>query len=281
MDILVTGATGNVGAGVLAGLAGSGHDIWAGLRDPAKASLPDGIKACRLDFATGEAPDRQFDAIFLMRPPELADPAMFRRFLAPLARRTRIVFLSVQGAESRRWLPHAKIEKVIAEMGFEAVFVRPGYFMDNLLTTLAPDLARDGTIYLPAGQLALDWVSVRDVAAIAVAALTGAITEPAITVGSGRLTGFAEVCTTVNAAAGTAFRYRPVSLPGFVVRSRRIGRDWPFILIMLMLHFLPRFTAPAPPAISDLPRLLGREAETLAEFAARNRTAFRRLSGIG
>lgn len=281
MDILVTGANGNVGTQVLQSLAGRGHRLWAGLRDPAAARLPDGVAAWPLDFTNPSAPDRSFDAIFLMRPPQLADAELFRRFLEPFARQTRIVFLSVQGAERRRWLPHARIEAVIREMAFDAIFVRPGYFMENLLTTLAPDLAQSGTINLPAGKLALDWVSIRDIADVAAAALTGEITERAACVGSGRLTGFAEACAIVNAATGTAFRYHPLSLPGFVAHSRRAGRDWPFIGVMLLLHFLPRLTGSAPPAASELPRLLGREPETLASFATRNRDQFRRLAGIG
>ena len=82
MDILITGATGNVGAEVLRALAGRGHRLFAGVRDPGRARLPEGVSACAVDLATGTGPARAFDAIFLMRPPQIADPAPFRRFLA-------------------------------------------------------------------------------------------------------------------------------------------------------------------------------------------------------
>jgi uncharacterized protein YbjT (DUF2867 family) len=276
MDILITGATGNVGAEVLAQLAGSGHRLFAGLRDPAQA-VPDGVDPVALDLASGTGPDQRFDAIFLMRPPQLTDPEPFRRFLESHERATRIVLLSVQGAESRSYLPHAKIEAVIREMGFAHTFVRPTYFMENLTTTLAPDLRRDDRVYLPAGGLRLDWVSVRDIATVIAAALTGRIARDAVTVASGRLLDFDAALTAVNDAAGTRFRYVRASLPGYVAHARRQGTGWPMILVMLLLHFLPRFSRQQP-VVGDVEAVLGRPPETIEDWARRNRVELRALA---
>ncbi len=277
MDILITGATGTVGGEVLAQLSESGHRLFAGLRDPARGA-PDGAEPVAVDLASGTGPGRAFDAIFLMRPPQLTDPEPFRRFLAPHDRATRIVLLSVQGAESRGYLPHAKIEAVIRDMGFAHVFVRPSYFMENLTTTLAPELARTGRIYLPAGGLALDWISVRDIAAVIAAALTGQVGHEAVTVSSGRLMDFEAALAAVNRAAGTGFRYVRASLPGYVIHARRQGMGWPMIMVMLLLHFLPRFSRQqATPG--DVEAVLGRAPETLEDWAARNRDRLRALAG--
>ncbi|SMH31803.1 NmrA family NAD(P)-binding protein [Maritimibacter sp. HL-12] len=278
MDILITGATGNVGCAVLAALAGSGHRVFAGVRDPASAQLPDDVIPVAVDLATGTGPDRRFDAIFLMRPPQIADPAPFRRFLDPHARETRIVFLSVQGAESRGYLPHAKIERVIRDMGFARCFVRPAYFMENLVTTLAPELKRTGRVYLPAGRLGLDWVSARDIAEVIAAALTGATGRDAVTVASGHKLDFAGALATVNAVAGTGFRYVPASLPGYIRHARKQGMGWAMIGVMLLLHFLPRFGR-AEAGTGDAETVLGRPLETLDDWAARNKGALRALAG--
>lgn len=275
MDILITGATGNVGAEVLAQLAGSGHRLFAGLRDPAQA-VPDGVEPVAVDLANGTGPEQRFDTIFLMRPPQLTDPAPFRRFLDPHDRATRIVFLSVQGAESRSYLPHAKIEAVIRDMGFAHTFVRPTYFMENLTTTLAPELRRAGRVYLPAGRLRLDWVSVRDIAAVIAAALTGQAARAAVTVASGRLLDFDAALSAVNDAAGTRFRYVRASLPGYVAHARRRGTGWPMILVMLLLHFLPRFSRQQAVA-GDVQAVLGRPPEMIEDWARRNRAALRAL----
>lgn len=278
MDFLITGATGNIGREVLSALAGSGHRLFAAVRDPARAQLPQGVSPVAVDLASGTGPAQAFDAIFLMRPPRIADPAPFRRFLAPHSRKTRIVFLSVQGAEHRAYLPHAKIEAVISDMGFAHCFVRPAYFMENLTTTLAPELQRRGRVYLPAGRLKLDWVSARDIAAVIAAALTGKTERAEVTVASGRKLDFDEALAAVNTAADTGFRYVPASLPGYIRHARKRDTGWAMIGVMLLLHFLPRFSR-AEAGAGDAETVLARPLETLADWAERNADKLRALAG--
>ncbi|MGR3364842.1 MAG: SDR family oxidoreductase [Maritimibacter harenae] len=272
--LLVTGATGNVGREVLRALGGGGHDVTVGLRDPARWHGAE--PAVALDLATGNGPDAAFDAIFLMRPPALADPAPFRRFLSTHARDTRIVFLSVAGAETKSYLPHAKIEAVIREAGFAHCFVRPGYFMENLTTTLADELARTGRVVLPAGKLGFDWISARDVGAMAAWAMTAGTVPEALRVTTGHAMDFAAALDAVNGAAGTGFRYAPKSVAGFVAHARRQGQPWSYIAVMLLLHTLPRLR-PEAPRPGDVERILGRAPETLSDWAARNAEALRAL----
>lgn len=269
---LITGASGTVGSEVVRALDGQGHTVVRGQR---RADPGDPTRAV-VDFDTGAAPEGPFDAIFLMRPPQIADPEPFRRMLDRYDRATRIVFLSVSGAERKSYLPHAKIEKVVDEMGFTHCFIRPGYFMENLLTTLAGELAASGRIVLPAGKLGFDWVSARDVGEMAAHAMSAPKVAPALRVTTGQATGFGPALDIVNRAAGTRFRYAPKSVLGFVRYARRGGMDWPFILVMLMLHSLPRvMREPVPPG--DIENALGRPPETLYDWALRNAEALRAL----
>ncbi|WP_193143153.1 hypothetical protein [Meridianimarinicoccus sp. MJW13] len=276
MNILVTGASGNVGREVVCQLQAAGHQVFAGQRQLAR-TRQDGVTPVQVDFEAGIGPAPGFDAIFLMRPPHLTDPDLFETFLQPHDRKTRVVFLSVQGAGEKSYLPHAKIEKRIAGMGFDHVFLRPSYFMDNLLTTLWPELEKNRRIYLPAGRLELDWISVRDVATVAGAVLTGAVSEPAITICTGRATGFDAVCQTLNRVAGAQVSYQPASLPGFVRYSRKTGMRWPFIGVMLLLHFLPRFGRQRLDDPGPTQAVLGRPPETLEAFVARHENRFATL----
>jgi uncharacterized protein YbjT (DUF2867 family) len=275
MRILVTGATGNVGGELLDQLLEDGHDVTAGTRD-GRAPRP-GVAAALVDFERGTAPPDRFDALFLMRPPHLTDATLFEAFLDGFARETRVVFLSVRGADRKSYLPHAKIEAKIAAMGFDHVFVRPSYFMENLLTTLWPDLERGRRIILPAGSLELDWVLTRDVASVAKAALTGRVAGEAVAACTGRRAGFAEVCATINRIAGTQVEYRAVGLLAFLSHSRRLGRSWPFIGVMLLLHFLPRFVTAEQEDCGAMRGLLRREPDSLADFVTRNLDRFERL----
>ncbi|MGH1368765.1 MAG: NmrA family NAD(P)-binding protein [Maritimibacter sp.] len=276
MRLLILGATGNVGMAVLSEVLDQGHEVVAGVRDSKSAAFGAGVKTLTVDLTQGPCSDNDFDAVFLMRPPALSDVRVFRRFLEGFSRRTRIVFLSTQGADRRAYLPHAKIEAVLEELGFETCAIRPAYFMENLTTTLAPELRRSGQIYLPAGALAMDWVSVRDVAQVAAAALLSETLPPATTVATGRGLGFAQALSIINTVAGTQFTYVPASLLGYLRDARKNGLSWGLVAVMYLLHALPRLRR-SQIKEGDALALLGRPYETLEEWAARNGVALRQI----
>ncbi len=272
----MTGATGTVGQEVLRALNGQGHEVMSGRRDPSRATDP----AARVDFEKGDAPDGPFDAIVLLRPPHIADPAPFRTMLERYDRSTRIVFLSVAGAERKSYLPHAKIEAVNRDMGFAHCFIRPGYFMENLTTTLSEELRRSWRIILPAGRLGLDWVSARHVGEMAAHALTAQREPKALRVTTGQTMGFDAALRVVNQAAGTHFRYAPLSVTAYVRHARRNGARWSFIAVMLLLHTLPRLK-PDPVQSGDIETTLGRAPEPLDAWATRNAAPLRALHAHG
>ena len=156
MKILITGATGNVGGAVLDKLEPQDADVYAGVRDIERAKTQLNCRdsqLCLIDFEKEKYPQIDFDAVFLIRPPQLAKPDLFRKYLKTLKPTTKIVFLSVQGAERKSYLPYAKIEKVICDLGLKHVFIRPSYFMENLTTTLWDELVENNRIYLPSSDL--------------------------------------------------------------------------------------------------------------------------------
>ena len=79
-------------------------------------------------FATFDAVER----MFLLRPPAIAD---VDRVIVPALRTAaergvrHVVFLSIQGAERNRIVPHCKIEDYLSSSGMAWTFVRAAYFM--------------------------------------------------------------------------------------------------------------------------------------------------------
>ena len=77
------------------------------------------------------------EAVFLVRPPDLADT---RRSFAPFIGAAeasgvgRVVFLSLQGAERIGVVPHRRIERRLARSRLVWTFLRAGFFMQNLST---------------------------------------------------------------------------------------------------------------------------------------------------
>lgn len=221
MKILITGATGNVGGAVLTKLQHTKHELFAGVRDieAARARLKLGCQYCVVDFEKEIYPEQPFDAVFLVRPPRLAKVGLFGKLLESLQPDTKIVFLSVQGADKKAYLPHAKIEKVITELSLPHVFLRPTYFMENLTTTLWPELKKNRRIYLPSGDLKLNWIAVSDVAEVAAIALTRDLKDEALELCTTEPLGFGEVVNLINVHCGTTLSYSSPSLLGYLLYS--------------------------------------------------------------
>lgn len=282
ITMLVTGATGNVGRAVIDRLQGAGARIIAGVRsvDRARASLGSKVSDFEpLDFAQFESLTRpeRFQSVFLVRPPALADAnKYFGPFLRSLAPGTRVVFLSVQGAATQTYLPHAKIEKLITETGLPHTFLRPSYFMENLTTTLWPELKRNKRIFLPSGNLKFNWVAVDDIAEIGAKALVGEIPDSVVTITNSREYGFTEIIDTINRECGTDLRYESPNVLRYIAYELLHGTKLGFVAVMLLLHYLPRFK-PTMGTSEDFRRITEHPATSIETFVRKHCSKFNSL----
>lgn len=278
-DILVTGATGTVGRQVLRALQnqpGPGR-VRAAVRDvahdrPKLADFP-AVEPVHFDFddaATFGPALAGVDRVFLLRPPQLADVDEFFRPFVAAARAAgvrHVVFLSVQGAEDNPVIPHHKIEKLLQASGLDYTFLRPAYFMQNFLTTLRPDLVQRHCIYLPAGHARFTLVDVRDIGAVAAVVLR----EPAAHAGraypltSATPLTFGEMAVILSQELGHDIGYESPNLLSFFLAKKREGLATGFILVMMALHFLPRFQR-TPPTTDCVQQLTGRPPHSFTDF---------------
>src|SRR5210317_847214 len=160
--ILITGATGNVGRQVVKSLTNivserdiSIHIIIADRNvEQARKEFQNShdLGYILFDFSdpgTFEKSMINVDIMFLLRPPQISEvDKYFRQFFDEAKSKgiRKIVFLSVQGADKSKVIPHNKIELLIKEYEFEYIFVRPSYFMQNLTTTLLNEIKTRSTI---------------------------------------------------------------------------------------------------------------------------------------
>ena len=283
--ILITGATGNVGRAVLAALPRRADlDIRAGVRDVNRgaAALADypGVQPVPFDFADPagqEAALAGCDSVFLLRPPEITDD--FGDFIARAGRAgvRHIVFLSVQGAEHNRFIPHHKTEQLLIKSGLAYTLLRPAYFMQNFTTTLRPDLVARHRIFLPAGRARFAIIDVGDIGRVAALVLT----EPgprhhgqAYTLTAQYRLTFQQMADQLSAGLGRIIRYESPSPWRFFWTKKREGLAPGFVLIMLLLHYLPRFQA-EPPVTATVAALLGQPPVEFPQFVAANQAALR------
>ena len=278
MKILITGATGNVGGAILNRLH-SPAEIYAGIRNIERAKTHfygKNYKLCVIDFEKEIYPQIDFDAVFLIRPPNLAKPGIFRKYLTTLKRTTKVVFLSVQGADTKSYLPHAKIEKIINTLGFKHTFIRPSYFMENLTTTLWDELAENNRIYLPSSDLVFNWIAVDDVAEVATKALKCDLAKNSLEITGSSNLNFYQVVSAINSICGTEVEYVSPSLVRFVIYNLKKGKKISYILVMILLHYLPRFNKKNHNS-SDFQDVIGRLPVSIEKFIRDNCSKFQQL----
>jgi uncharacterized protein YbjT (DUF2867 family) len=177
--ILVTGATGTVGREVVSLLVARGERVRAVSRTPATAGLPDGVEVVAADLAEPASLTPHLadvDAVFLIWP--FTDPAVARKHAPEVTRliaatATRIVYLSAPGAADQPESFWAVVERAVEASGAEWTFLRPVGFAANTLMWAGQIRAGD-VVRWPYGAAARSLVHERDLAEVAVAALTSA-----------------------------------------------------------------------------------------------------------
>jgi uncharacterized protein YbjT (DUF2867 family) len=272
--VAVTGPTGNVGAEVVRHLRAAGAPVRALSRDPdeARRRLGGGGDHVRLvfgDAATYPEAFRGVEALFLMRPPQIAD--VDRRIhpaidAARVAGVRRIAFLSLQGVERNPLVPHHRIERHLQRAGVPATYLRPSFFMQNLSTTHRDEIRSEGALFVPAGRGRTSFVDARDVAEVAAKVLL----EPGHEGRAYELTGreaptYDEVAALMTEVLGRSIAYADPSPWVFWRRLRQQRVPAPFVLVMLGLYTVARFGL-AGRLTPDLERLLGRPPTTLRTF---------------
>jgi uncharacterized protein YbjT (DUF2867 family) len=271
-EVLITGATGNVGESVLNLLAAQGASVRAGIRkSPSAAAQRTGVSYVHFDFAdptTYRPALTGVERLFLVRPPAIADAKQFINPFIDAAKEAgvrHVVFLSLLGVEKNPVVPHRAIEDHILAVGLPYTFLRPGFFMQNLSTTHRREIAERNEIFIPAGKGKTSFIDTRDIAAVAARVLT----EPGHENRAYALTGaeasdYYEVAAILSEVLGRRIVYANPSLPRFIWTTRR-SLPLGFVLVMAALYTVGRFGLAAT-ITPDLANLLDRPPITLRQF---------------
>lgn len=217
--VLVTGATGTVGAAVAVALAGGEARVRGATRDPGRARGTDVPVAewVPFDFERPETFGPALagvDRVFLVARPGDEDPVRVAGPLLEEMRRRgirRVVNLTALGVERRDDVALRKVELEIEGGGFAYTHLRPNWFMQ--VFSAGPLLAglRAGVLAVPAADARISYVDARDVAAVAAAALTEAGHEgAAYSLTGGESLDHAEIAVRLS-AVGREIEYRALS----------------------------------------------------------------------
>ncbi|SDR81957.1 Uncharacterized conserved protein YbjT, contains NAD(P)-binding and DUF2867 domains [Paraoerskovia marina] len=269
MTILVTGASGNVGGAVTRALDAAGVTY-------AVAERPG------FDFTDSSTWASTFDGVesmFLVRPPAIGN---VKRDLLPSLAAARdagvkhVVFLSLQGAEKNKVVPHAAVEAWLRESGLSWTFVRASFFHQNLTTTHVTDVRDRDDIFVPAGKGATAFVDAEDVGAVAAAALIdpAAHRDKAWTVTGPRALTYTEIAEILTQELGRPITYDRPGIWRYVRHARKVlGMPRGMVAVTTAIYTTARLGMAAG-LTTEVREVLGREPIDFVEFAHRERDAW-------
>lgn len=280
--VLITGATGNVGTEVIKSLQKINHklDLYAGVRDLTDSAKLHHfkIKLTPFDFTDSTTYNTALDGcniLFLLRPPQLSKVETYFKPIIDTCKAkgvNHIVFLSVQGADKSKIIPHHKIEQLIIESKIPYTFLRPAYFMQNFTTSLYNDLVKKKRVYLPAGNSKFTLIDVRDIGSVSASVLanTSQHINKSYNLTCKDKLSFAEMTKILRDVLQTDIKYKSPNLFNFFLTKRKEKIPTMLILVMIMLHYFPRFRK-EPEITNWVEKIANKQPITFEQFVRDNK----------
>jgi uncharacterized protein YbjT (DUF2867 family) len=271
VKVLVTTPNGKVGHEVVKQLLANGVSVRAGVHNPAKADglTALGAEVVHFDFADAssvQAALSDIDRLYLAFPGTL--PFEQPKAVVDAAKAAgvkRIVQLSAKGVENSDTLLR-QVEQYLEASGLEYTLLRPNWFFQNFNTGQREYIRQAGAIIEAAGDGRTSFIDTRDIAAVAVKALT----EDGHHGKAYALTGSvahhrSEVAAAISKATGKTVVYKPLSDEAF--RAQATAEQWPVAVIETMSWLYggvrAGWTQEVVPTVKEL---LGREPIGLEQY---------------
>jgi uncharacterized protein YbjT (DUF2867 family) len=288
-NILITGATGKTGMPVVERLARMNVPFRAMVHSLSKKNLVTmgSAEVVVGDFGDSASLERALEGIervYLLSPPSPDQFTTQTRFVDIAKKKDvkQIVKLSALGTALDSPVAllraHAQIEEYIRMSGMDYTFLRPHFFMENLLMNAAT-VQKDGAIYSPLGEARISTISVQDIGAVTSAILTTdghagkvyALTGPtAVT--------YAEIADTLGRVIDRPVRYIPVSFEATRQGMIKTGMPEWFAddIIRLMKTWAEGKGSMVSPVVENI---IGRKPVSLKEFFMTHRLLFTEQAG--
>lgn len=278
-SILVLGATGAVGQGVVEGLLGRGVRVRGASRGAGGVTTQGGpgVEWVRMDLERPETFGPALagvDRVFLIARPGDEHPERVAGPLIEAMQRAgvrHVVNLTALGVESRNDITLRKVELLLESSGLAYTHLRPNFFMQIFTTPpLLPAIRATGTIRIPAGAARISYIDAADIAAVAVAALTEAgHAGRAYTLTGPEALDHEALAALISEATGSSVRYEPADEEEARAALDAAGYSPERVERLIGFYRLVRAGFCAPVS-SDVERVLGRPATPFSRFAERS-----------
>ena len=277
--ILVLGATGQNGSGVVKELVARGAKVRGASRG-AKPAGADGVETVAFDYGDAESIRRALDGVervFMVSPMPAMEEGVVAE--AKAAGVKHLVKLSVWKADREdyvfaRW--HRAIEKKIEASGVPHTFLRPSGFMQNVVNYMAGTIRSDGAFYQPAGKGRVAHIDVADIARAAAAVLLGggAHLGKAYDLSGPQSISYDDIAETLSGVLGKPVRYVDPGAEAFRKTAIEMGTPEPYAdaLVDLARAYSEGLFDEVSPWVE---RLTGTPPRGFRVFAEENAAAFR------
>ncbi|MFL5414879.1 MAG: SDR family oxidoreductase [Myxococcales bacterium] len=280
--ILVLGATGTTGGEVARQLIAKGQRPRLLVRSPQKAREFEG----KAEIVEGDMDSKESVASALKGIEKLylvsagvngMDLEINAVDAAKKAGVRHVVKLSVIGADApamtfSKW--HARSEKHLMGSGLAWTMVRPGNFMSNALMW-AETIKTQGAFYQPTGEGRWAAIDPADIAAVAVAALTGSGHEgKAYPLTGPESMNASQYAAKLSSAIGKPVKF--VDVPPEAAKDGMLKSGIPAPYVDALLDLLAAMKAGKADGVTDsVEKVTGRKAGTFDAWARRHAAAFR------
>ncbi|MBB1517414.1 NmrA family NAD(P)-binding protein [Tessaracoccus sp. MC1679] len=176
------------------------------------------------------------------------------------------MFLSLQGVQFNRDTPHHQVEAYLKATQAPYTMLRPNFFMQNLSSTYAADIARHSEIRVPAGRSRTAFIDARDIGSVAAAVFT----EPghdrkAYTLSGEQSLSYTDVAQIMSRVLGRPITYTRPTEHEYLAQLAADGRPADYISVQKMIYRVVRLNASAAPNRS-IRRLTGSPATRFDRF---------------
>lgn len=287
--ILITGATGQVGAAVLRRLPDPlRRRAFAAARNPAK--VPQGIETVFFDYSQPESMRTALtdvETIFMVTAYTVDMLDQSKRLIdaARISGVKHIVHLGAPGADDTTvahygW--HQFVEHYIEWSGLAYTHLRPEIFMQNLFGYEGVRVVTDGMIRYYVGAARQSWVDIEDIAAVAVAILL----EPArherqiYRLGYDVKT-YPEIAEIFSAVFGKPFEYEALPPESFLERAIALGGDTSYMTCVYrsFVELTAGTARGADLVFNNFQEITGQKPRSMRDFVYSNANRFKKEFG--
>jgi NAD(P)H dehydrogenase (quinone) len=283
--VLVMGATGNVGGGVVRLLRNDRNlELTAGTRDPDKMDL--GVRQVHFDFNDPDSMGRALTGIdrVLMVTGYTVDKLNQGKTFVDEARKAGVryvVHLGSPGDDDTRVAHYGweqLVERYLEWSGIGFTHIRPQIYMQNLLGYGSTGIVDRGVIRQYVGTASLCWIDCEDISEVAALCLADPDRHKGKTYRLGyEIKSYGEIAAIMTGVLGQTFQYEPRPPSEFLAKAVAAGAE---LTYMRSVHDnYAQLEAGHGPGLAqsfeDFSLLTGRSPRTLREFVSANADRFR------